>query len=93
VGDGFNRWSAVHRLAAAHRFGLVLEKGSAGARYHGVADEGVRVPEIADVIRQRLNLPVVPTSPEEVAEHFGFLGHFLGVDLPASNALTRVRME
>jgi hypothetical protein len=57
-------------------------KGSAEVRYHGVADEGVPVREIAEVIGRRLKLPVVSKSAEETAEHFGFLGHFLSVDIP-----------
>jgi nucleoside-diphosphate-sugar epimerase len=89
VGDGLNRWPAVHRLDAAHLFRLALEKGSAGVRYHGVADEGVSGREIAEVIGRQLNLPVVSKSAEEIAEHFGFLGHFLSVDMPASSALTQ----
>ena len=92
VGDGLNRWPAVHRLDAAHLYRLVLEKGSAGARYHGVADEGVPVREIADVIGQRLNVPVVGKSREEAADHFGFLGFFVGVDCPASSAQTQERL-
>jgi hypothetical protein len=72
--------------------GLALEKGSAGARYHGVADEGVPVRDIADVIGRRLDVPVVPKSPEEAAGHFGFLGHFLGIDCPASSAQTQERL-
>jgi nucleoside-diphosphate-sugar epimerase len=89
VGDGLNRWPAVHRLDAAHLFRLALEKGSPGTRYHGVADEGVPVRVIAEVIGRRLKLPVVSKSAEETAEHFGFLGHFLSVDIPASSALTQ----
>jgi nucleoside-diphosphate-sugar epimerase len=92
VGDGLNRWPAVHRLDAVHLFRLALEKGSAGVRYHGVADEGVPVRDIADVIGRRLNLPVVSKSREEAAEHFGFLGYFLGVDCPASSAQTQERL-
>lgn len=92
VGDGLNRWPAVHRLDAAHLFRLALEKGSAGARYHGVGDEGVPVREIARVIGRRLNLPVVSKSSEEAADHFGFLGYFLGADIPASSAQTQERL-
>jgi nucleoside-diphosphate-sugar epimerase len=92
VGDGLNRWPAVHRLDAAHLYRLVLEKGSAGARYHGVGDEGVPVRDIADLIGRRLNLPIVGKSPEQAAGHFGFLGFFLGVDCPASSAQTRERL-
>ena len=89
VGDGLNRWPAVHRLDAAHLFRLAIEKGTAGAKYHGIGDEGVPVREIAGVIGERLNVPVVAKSPEEAADHFGFLGYFLGVDIPASSALTQ----
>ena len=89
VGDGLNRWPAVHRLDAAQLYRLVLEKGSAGARYHGVADEGVPFRDIAGVIGRRLNLPVVAKSPEEAANHFGWFAHFAAIDNPASSELTR----
>jgi len=92
VGDGRNRWPAVHRLDAAHLFRLALEKGSAGARYHGVADQGVPVRDIAGVIGRRLSVPVVGKSAEEAAGHFGFLGHFLAIDCPASSAQTQERL-
>jgi nucleoside-diphosphate-sugar epimerase len=92
VGDGFNRWPAVHRLDAAHLYRLVLEKGSAGATYHGVADEGVPFRDIAGVIGRRLNVPVVARSPQEAADHFGWLAHFVGIDCPASSAQTQERL-
>jgi nucleoside-diphosphate-sugar epimerase len=92
IGEGRNRWPAVHRLDAACLFRLALEKGEAGARYHGVADEGVPTRDIAEVIGARLELPVVARSAEEAAGHFGFLGLFFGLDCPASSALTRRRL-
>lgn len=92
VGDGLNRWPAVHRLDAAHLFRLALEKGSAGTRFHGVADEGVPIKQIAEVIGRRLNVPVVAKSPEEAADHFGWLGHFFSIDCSASSAQTQERL-
>lgn len=79
----------MHRLDAANLYRLVLEKGSAGARYHGIAEEGVPFREIAEVIGRRLNLPVVAKSPEEAAEHFGWFARFAAIDCPASSAKTR----
>ena len=93
VGDGLNRWPAVHRRDAAHLFRLALEKGEAGERYHGVADEGIPFRDIAQVIGKRLNVPVVSKSPEEAADHFGWIAHFAGLDAPASSAQTQERLE
>jgi nucleoside-diphosphate-sugar epimerase len=92
VGDGLNHWPAVHRLDAAHLYRLVLEKGSAGARYHGVAEQGVPFRDIAGVIGRRLNVPVVSKSAEEAAEHFGWFAHFAAIDNLASSELTRERL-
>jgi len=92
VGDGRNRWPAVHRLDAAHLFRLALEKGLAGSRYHAVADEGVPFREIAEVFGQRLNVPVASKSPEEAAKLFSWLAPFLPVDNPASSTLTQERL-
>ena len=92
VGDGGNRWPAVHRLDAAPLYRLALEQTSAGARFHGVADEGVPVRDIAEVIGRRLKLPTVSKSPEQAAEHFGWLAHFLGIDGPASSVQTQERL-
>ena len=89
VGDGLNRWPAVHRLDAALLYRLALEKGGAGARYHGVADEGIAMRDIAEVIGRRLNLPVVSKSSEEAADHFGWMAYFVGLDAPASSAQTQ----
>jgi nucleoside-diphosphate-sugar epimerase len=92
VGDGRNRWSAVHRLDAAHLYRLALEKGPAGATFHGVADEGVPTREIADVIGRRLNVPVVSKSREKAAVHFSWLARFFALDIPASSTQTRERL-
>jgi nucleoside-diphosphate-sugar epimerase len=88
IGDGSNRWPAVHRLDAAHLFRLALE-APAGSTLHGVADEGVPIRDIAEVIGRHLNLPMAAISPEDAAEHFTWLAGFLAADSPASSALTR----
>ena len=92
VGEGLNRWPAVHRLDTAPLYRLALEKGTTGARYHAVAEEGVSVREIAEAIGRGLKLPVVALSPEEAASHFGWLGPIAGMDAPASSALTQQRL-
>ena len=92
IGDGLSRWPAVHRLDAAHLYRLALEKGSAAARYHGVADEGIPTQEIAEVIGRQLNVPVISKSREEAADHFGWIGLFFGIDAPACSALTQEQL-
>ena len=92
VGDGLNRWPAAHRLDTAHLYRLALEKAGADARYHAVAEEGVRVRDIAEVIGRGLKVPVVSIAPEEAAKHFGWLGAFVGWDIPASSAHTREKL-
>jgi nucleoside-diphosphate-sugar epimerase len=92
VGDGLNRWPAVHLLDAAPLYRLALEKGKAGVRYNAVAEEGVPLRAIAEAIGRGLKLPVVSMSPEEAGEHFGWLAAFVGFDIPASSALTQERL-
>jgi nucleoside-diphosphate-sugar epimerase len=90
VGDGSNRWSAVHRLDAAHLYRLALESAPAGSRLDGVGDEGIPFRDIASIIGHHLNLPVVSISPEEADAHFGsFLGTVAARDLPRSSAQTQ----
>ena len=92
VGEGKNRWPAVHRLDAATLYRLALEKGTSGARFHGVADEGIPTREIAEVIGRRLNVPAVSKTPGEAAALLGFIGQVLGMDGSASSALTQERL-
>lgn len=92
IGDGTNRWPAVHRLDAARLFRLALEQGTATARFHGVADEGIPVRAIAERIGHRLDVPVVSKTAEEAAATLGFIGRVLAMDGPASSALTQARL-
>lgn len=91
-GDGCNRWPALHRLDAAHLFRLAVESAPAGARLHGVGEEGIPVREIAEVIGRHLNVPVTPIPREDANAHFGFLGGFFALDAAASSALTQLLM-
>ncbi len=89
IGNGSNRWPAVHRLDSARLFRLAVEKAPAGSTLHAVADEGVPIREVAEVIGRHLDLPVVSISSENAGEHFTWLARFLAADSPASSALTR----
>ena len=88
IGDGANRWPAVHRLDAARLFRLAVDKAPAASVLHGVAEEGVAIRDVAEVIGRHLDVPVASIAPENAAEHFTWLGGFLGLDAPVSNALT-----
>jgi nucleoside-diphosphate-sugar epimerase len=92
IGEGLNRWPAAHVLDVARLYRFALEKNEAGSRYNAVAEEGVSMREIAEVIGRGLNVPVVSLSQEEAQAHFGWLAMFAGVDMPASGALTRQRL-
>jgi nucleoside-diphosphate-sugar epimerase len=89
IGDGRNRWAASHVLDTARLYRLALEKNEPGARYNAIAEEGVPLREIAEVIGQGLKVPVVSLTPEEAPAHFGFLAMFAGRDLVVSSALTQ----
>lgn len=93
MGDGLNRWAAVHVLDAARLYRLALDHHEAGARYHAVGEEGVRFRDIAEAIGRGLKVPVVALPPAEAAAHFGFLGHFAGRDLCGSSAQTQARLD
>jgi nucleoside-diphosphate-sugar epimerase len=92
VGDGSNRWPAVHTLDAARAYRLALETAPAGSRLHAVADEGVPFRDIAGVIGRKLGVPSASIAAEDANEHFSFLGAFVSLDNLASNELTRRRL-
>jgi len=89
IGEGRNRWSAVHRLDVPPVYRLALEKAVAGATYHAVGEEGVPLRDIAEAIGRGLKLPVVSKSGDDATNHFGVLTIFAGIDGPASSALTQ----
>ena len=92
IGEGRNRWAAVHLLDAARLYRLALEKREPGGRYHAVAEEGVPFRDIAEVIGRGLKAPVVCLPPDEAAAHFGWLAGFAGWDLSGSSELTQARL-
>jgi nucleoside-diphosphate-sugar epimerase len=96
IGEGLNRWPAAHVLDVSRLYRLALERHEAkrkpDSRYNAVAEEGVPMREIAEVIGRGLKVPVVSLSHEEAQTHFGWLAMFAGSDMPASSALTRQRL-
>jgi nucleoside-diphosphate-sugar epimerase len=92
VGDGSNRWPAVHELEAASLFRLAVEAAPAGSRLHGAAEEGVPFSDIAEAIGCQLKVPVVSIAAENAGDHFGWLSALVSVDNPTSRALTRERL-
>jgi nucleoside-diphosphate-sugar epimerase len=93
VDEGRNRWPAAHVSDVARLYRLAVEQGRAGERFHAVAEEGVPARDIAVAVGKGLGVPVVSLSPERAMEHFGWLGMFVGMDLPASSAWTRERLD
>jgi nucleoside-diphosphate-sugar epimerase len=92
VGEGQNRWPAAHITDTARLYRLAIEKAEPGAKYHAVAEEGVKIRDISEVIGRRLKLPVKSIAPEEAFDYFGWLGIFAGLDVPASSAQTKKRL-
>jgi nucleoside-diphosphate-sugar epimerase len=93
VGDGANRWPAVHRSDAARLARLAVESAPAGSVLHAVADEGVAFGQIAEAFGRHLDLPTASVTPADAVEHFSHLGHFVGLDSPASAALTKKLLD
>ena len=93
LADGANRWPAVHRFDSARLFRLALENAPAGSTLHAVADEGVAIRDVAEVIGRHLNVPLASIEPAAAAEHFTWLANFIGVDSPASSTLTRALLD
>ncbi|HET9156169.1 MAG TPA: SDR family oxidoreductase [Myxococcaceae bacterium] len=89
VGDGSNRWPAVHRLDAARLFRVVLEKAPAASRFHAVAEEGIPMRSIAETIGRGLGVPARSIPADQASAHFDWMALFVGVDNPTSSALTR----
>ncbi|WP_142688149.1 SDR family oxidoreductase [Chitinophaga polysaccharea] len=93
IGEGLNRWNAVHRLDAAHLFRLALENATPGTRYHACAEEAVTVRSVAEAIGKQLDMPVKSIAPEAAAEHFGWFAQMAAIDCPASAKLTQERLN
>ena len=89
IGDGANRWPAVHRDDAAHLFRLAVESAPAGSALHAVGDQGVPIREVAEVFAAHLGVPAISVSPEQAGDYLGWLGGFWGIDSPASAQITR----
>jgi nucleoside-diphosphate-sugar epimerase len=92
VGEGLNRWPACHLSDVVRVYRLAVEKAEPGARYHAVGEEGVSSRAIAEALGRGLKLPAVSIAPDEAAAHFGWLAMFVGMDMPASSALTQARL-
>ncbi|HEY1780511.1 MAG TPA: SDR family oxidoreductase [Roseiarcus sp.] len=89
IGDGANRWPAAHVSDVARLFRLALEKGEAGAKFHGVDEVGIPFREIASLISARLKIPTAGIPAAKAGKHFGIISSFVGLDNPASSEWTR----
>ena len=92
VSEGKNRWPAAHVTDVARLYKLAIERAEPGARYNAVGEEGVTTKDICEALGRSLKLPVVSLTGDEVAAHFGWMAMFAGVDMPASNAITRKKL-
>jgi nucleoside-diphosphate-sugar epimerase len=92
IGEGLNRWNAVHRLDAVRLYRLALERGKAGARYHAVGDEAITLKAITETIGAKLNMPVASIASEQASAHFGTFAHFVAIDCPASSKITQQQL-
>lgn len=92
VGEGRNRWAAAPRADVALLYRLAIEAGERGARYHAVDEEGVAVRDIVEVLARKLGIPAVSVTPDQAAEHFGWMAIFAAMDMPASSAWTRSKL-
>jgi nucleoside-diphosphate-sugar epimerase len=93
IGEGLNRWNAVHQLDAANLYRLALENATPGARFHAAAEESITVKVIAEAIGKQLNIPVVSVDPEAAAGHFGWFSHMAAIDCPASSVWTQEQLN
>jgi nucleoside-diphosphate-sugar epimerase len=93
IGEGLNRWNAVHRLDAAHLFRLALENAEPGTRYHASAEEAITVKAVAEAIGKQLNIPVKSITPEAAAQHFGWFAQMAAIDCPASSQWTQHKLN
>lgn len=89
IGDGSNRWPAVHRLDAATLVRLVIENPKAPPILHPIHDEGIPTKQIAEVIGKQLGVPAQSVAPADAPAHFAWMAPLFGFDSPASSALTR----
>ncbi len=92
VGDGANRWPTGNRADAAVLYRLALEGAEPGSAYHAVGEEGVTARAIAEALAKRLGLPTISLAPEEAMGHFGWIGMFAALDMPASSRITQERL-